>query len=206
MKTSTFLCLIITILLNNDCLNAQSTETPARHHINVMVSDGLTLDILHSFTTILSSTAKANEKKIGDEMNSSSGMWAVRYHYDVNNFWSLGGEVGYQRQSTEQTLENQQTQLRRNEEMLTNAYLLMGYAKLNYYTNQSGRFQIYGNLSAGVLLLDSSGSEVFEDASDAYVAFQLNPIGVSYGGALSGFLEAGFGYKGFLTIGLSYAF
>jgi len=135
-------------------------------------------------------------------------MWGLRYHYDVNNSWSLGAEVGYQHDETSQKVINTDTGAIRTIKKNTDAIMIMGLAKLNYYIGTNGAFEFYGNLYAGAIILrvNGNGRKLGVEGSSTTFSFQVNPIGLRYGNALSGMLELGFGMKGIFTLGIGYNF
>jgi hypothetical protein len=67
------------------------------------------------------------------------------------------------------------------------------------------KLALYSTLGAGITLFSQeyrpeSGDKAKE--SNAYFNFQVTPIGVKFGQYFGVFAEAGFGYKGILTLGL----
>ena len=71
-----------------------------------------------------------------------------------------------------------------------------------------GKFSMYGSWGAGVMMLISSQKTPEENNNQVGVIPMVNlyPLGLSYGGDLGGFLEAGWGAKGFVNLGVYYNF
>ena len=77
-------------------------------------------------------------------------------------------------------------------------------------------FELYGSASAGVDFsrhyetgLTAKGKELAQKNSKfgTEFAYQVNPIGVRVGNSkIGGFVEAGLGYRGFVTAGISLGF
>ena len=92
-------------------------------------------------------------------------------------------------------------------------FLVLPTAEFVYF--KRNLFELYGGASVGVDLvrqseskLDEKGKSASEKNSlSANLAYQVNPIAFRVGNdRIGGFMEAGFGYKGFLTAGVSLKF
>lgn len=68
--------------------------------------------------------------------------------------------------------------------------------------------KMYGNVGMGVTLVNEkiAGNKGTETIKGDYFAFQVTPFGIRVGKKLAGFGEAGYGYKGAVSLGLSYRF
>lgn len=81
-------------------------------------------------------------------------------------------------------------------------------AKTRYF--QSGKFSMYGSWSLGVIVLmsEQSGAEITERGVNtaAVVMGNAYPLCFSYGGDTGGFLEAGWGFKGIVNLGVYHNF
>lgn len=67
------------------------------------------------------------------------------------------------------------------------------------------RFQVYSGAALGVTFRNERNEIPLytEDEQDILLAYQLNAVGIRFGGIAGVFVEAGFGYKGFVKLGLN---
>ena len=67
---------------------------------------------------------------------------------------------------------------------------------------------MYGNVGMGITFINEKieGNRGTQIIRRDYYAFQLTPFGIRVGKKLAGFAEAGYGYKGAISLGLSYRF
>jgi hypothetical protein len=128
----------------------------------------------------------------------------------VNKIMAIGVTAGYERESADLTIPTSPTN---NLRMKIGAYrrtvLTVAPELWGFYTD-NGWVNLYGLAGFGKSFVteeasnDATGKS--ERSSFSYWTFQFTPIAVEVGGALSGFLELGYGYKGIGRIGASYRF
>ena len=80
---------------------------------------------------------------------------------------------------------------------------LLAQASYNW-SNPENKFKLYSG--AGVGAVFTSFKEGANDSSDVIFAFNVSPIGISYGEKFGVFLETNVGTKGILQGGVSYTF
>lgn len=128
----------------------------------------------------------------------------IELHYGINNWFALGGSlsVGY---SSAKSVEAGGSV---NKSATALYPSLMVSAKTTYL--RSGAFSMYGSWGIGIMALMAEQWSV--DGSDNNNNFaiapmgNLYPLGLSYGGRTGGFLEAGWGAKGFVNVGIYHVF
>lgn len=79
-------------------------------------------------------------------------------------------------------------------------------AQTRYFS--TGKFSMYGSWGAGVMALISNQKTPEENNIQVGVIPMVNlyPLSLSYGGSTGGFLEAGWGAKGFVNVGVYHNF
>lgn len=133
-----------------------------------------------------------------------SGAVSVGYKYHILPFLSAGITVAAE--TERMGIFNRQNETVGRYRKLT--YTLAGEARIRY--SQRKLATTYGMLGLGNTFVnerttsDVTGGDYTNNYQ--YFAFQLTPFGLSIGRALSGYMEAGFGYKGTIHIGASYKF
>lgn len=184
-------------------LNGLAQQNDKRHQIDVMISDGILIDVIHSFSDIFSYIDTDNYVKTSQRTHKSSGTLSFRYQYKLNKTLSIGTDIGYMKATSKQKVKNIQTDenltLRRN----THVYNVYAILEVRYFTNSSDSFKIYGNIAGGLTHFNSGKLKNTDNIENVF-ALQINPIGMHYGKKLAIFGELGFGFKGVFTIGASY--
>lgn len=194
--------------LSISAVRAESKFTPSenKHDIRLSVSDGTTLTMTDIFGGALSEgilgSKRTDEKVIG--------VFGLGYRYNIHRF-RVGGDLGFALQSNKLTL-NGQTAPSIKERKLN--FMILPTAEFIYF--KRNLVELYGSASAGVNLcreseqgLNDKGKELAAKKSSLSTSFayQINPIAVRVGNdRIGGFVEAGFGSKGFVTAGLSMGF
>lgn len=184
---------------------AESKFTPSekKHDIRLFVSDGTTLtmtDIFgNGFSDALLGSKRSDEKVIG--------VFGLGYRYNINRF-RVGGDLGFAMQTSKLSLNGQKTPS--IEERKLN-FLILPTAEFIYF--KRNLVELYGSAAAGVNLsretekgLNNEGKELAAKKASLTTSFayQVNPIAVRVGNdRIGGFVEAGFGTKGFVTAGIS---
>lgn len=88
-----------------------------------------------------------------------------------------------------------------------NFYSILPQVKFEWY--RKGLVTLYSRLAAGVVIgniQDQSGTLVTNVFTAAAFTFQVSPLGLEIGRSVTGFVEAGFGATGVLTLGVRKSF
>lgn len=123
----------------------------------------------------------------------------VEVHYGINDWLSLGGSLTVGYASAKSTFDDTGVL---NKSIVAIYPTLCFSAQTRYFS--SGKFSMYGSWGVGAMML--VGNQVTEDSTNNQ--FGIAPMGnayplcFSYGGDLGGFLEAGWGAKGLVNIGI----
>ncbi|WP_025880957.1 hypothetical protein [Segatella baroniae] len=181
-------------------------QSDSRHEFRIGYSDGLTLSVASiwgiGLGDAVTGTTRTNE--------TSTGVLGLGYRYHMNRF-RLGLDLGFA--SVSSKYDYAKSKQKDIKETQLN-FLVMPVAEMVYY--KKGAFELYGSAAAGVDLTRTTEKGLTEagkknantkakTATD--FAFQVNPIALRVGNDhIGGFLEAGLGYKGFVTAGVSLKF
>lgn len=178
-----------------------------RHDIRIGYSDGLTLGGA-SFWGMGLSDAITGTKRSDAQ---STGVFGLGYRYTLNKRFKLGMDLGFAKVTSKITNSPDKTPSVKEKEL---NFLVLPTAEFVYL--RRNLFQLYGSFSAGVDFtrhyetgLTERGKELAQKKSkfETGFAYQVNPIGLRIGNnRIGGFVEAGLGYKGFVTAGLSLGF
>lgn len=187
---------------------AESKFTPSenKHDIRLSVSDGTPLTITEIFGGALSDgllgSKRTDEKMIG--------VFGLGYRYNINRF-RVGGDLGFALQKDKLTLSGQNTPAVQERKL---NFMILPTAEFIYF--KRNLVELYGSASAGVNLCRESEKALNDEGKEAAsknaslsttFAYQINPIAVRVGNdRVGGFVEAGFGTKGFVTAGISVGF
>lgn len=177
-----------------------------RHSIKISVSDGLTLGVA-SFWGMGLSDAVLGTKRSDQK---SSGVFAVGYRYSLSRF-RVGLDAGFANVSSKITLSNDKRPSIKEKEL---NFMILPTVEYLYY--KRNLIELYGSASAGVNITRHSETGLTEwgkrsanlkSTMGSQFAYQINPIGIRIGNScIGGFLEAGLGYRGFITAGVSLNF
>lgn len=203
-----FLSLCVAVSVN--LVSAQESSkgfTPSenKHELRLSVSDGLTLGTTGILGNGLSDVVLGN-KRSDEKMTMVFGLG---YRYSIHRF-RVGADLGFARASSKLALAGEKAPSIKEKEL---NFLVLPTAEFVYF--KRNLFELYGGASVGVDLvrqseskLDEKGKSASEKNSlSANLAYQVNPIAFRVGNdRIGGFMEAGFGYKGFLTAGVSLKF
>ncbi len=187
---------------------AESKFTPSenKHDIRLSVSDGTTLTMTDIFGGALSEGLlggkRTNEKVIG--------VFGLVYRYNIHRF-RVGGDLGFALQSNKLTLNGQTTPSIKERKL---NFMILPTAEFIYF--KRNLVELYGSAAAGVNLCRESEKALNDEGKEAAsknaslsttFAYQINPIAVRVrNDRVGGFVEAGFGTKGFVTAGISVGF
>ena len=202
---------IVCILFSVFNANAQEEKTTKdnliRHDLRISFSDGQTLGGA-SFWGMGLSDALTGTKRTDQQ---STGVFGLGYRYSLTHRFKLGMDLGVARVTSKVTSKPDKNPSIKEKEL---NLLVLPTAEFVYF--RRNLFQLYGSASAGVDFsrhyetgLTKRGKELAKKNSkfEAEFAYQVNPLGLRVGnGRIGGFVEAGLGYKGFVTAGLSIGF
>lgn len=185
-------------------LNLQAQEKEEKHQVNLMLSDGTLISFIHGFSHVFSGIDN-NLKKVENRKDRSSGVISLGYQYKINKTFSVGAELGYMKIESKQKVENKITEERSTLTSDTNMFNAYAKIEVNYFTNKSGNFKLYGNVYGGLSHLSYDSYNQKHDSADLF-GIQVNLLGLSYGNKLGLFTEFGFGFKGIASIGIQMKF
>ena len=213
-----FIILSLCIVSNICFVNAQDRitiiTTPKKHEIRLSISDNLPLSIADVFGSALPQVATGSKRS--DE--KSSAVFGIGYRYHVNRF-RIGVDCGFGAVSSKIIHSGMKMPTAKEQEL---NFLFLPVAEFVYF--RSGLFELYGSAAVGADFTRRSEKEfststrgadisgVTETAgrqSDSFTSFawQVNPVALRVGNhRIGGFLEAGLGYKGIVTAGVSFKF
>lgn len=94
-----------------------------------------------------------------------------------------------------------------NSDLDVTYYTFLPQTRLNWVTSDDGNFELYSTYAVGVTSVNEDDQSTFnQDVSYLVPAFHVNAIGMRFGNTFGGFMELGFGAKGFMSAGLSLRF
>lgn len=181
------------------------TPSENKHELRLSVSDGLTLGTTGILGNGLSDVVLGN-KRSDEKMTMVFGLG---YRYSIHRF-RVGADLGFAQASSKLALAGEKAPSIKEKGL---NFLVLPTAEFVYF--KRNLFELYGGASVGVDLvrqseskLDEKGKSASEKNSlSANLAYQVNPIAFRVGNdRIGGFMEAGFGHKGFLTAGVSLKF
>lgn len=203
-----FLSLCVAVSANLVCAQESGkgfTPSENKHELRLSVSDGLTLGTTGILGNGLSDVVLGN-KRSDEKMTMVFGLG---YRYSIHRF-RVGADLGFAQASSKLALAGEKAPSIKEKGL---NFLVLPTAEFVYF--KRNLFELYGGASVGVDLvrqseskLDEKGKSASEKNSlSANLAYQVNPIAFRVGNdRIGGFLEAGFGHKGFLTAGVSLKF
>ena len=166
-----------------------------RHEFRVFFSDALTLGLSDAFATSLFNALSGTRSD-----TKSSLMYGIGYRHSLNRF-RIGGDLGLY-------VHNSKLYLNMNNHTSVideDIYRLLIIPTGEFIYFNKGILSLYGSAGAGVILSRYDNSE--KATTDANFAFQINPIALRLGNETIGaFLEGGWGFKGYITIGIGLKF
>lgn len=187
---------------------AQESEiNKGRHAVNISYSDGLTLGGASFWGMGLSDAITGTVRS--DEQ--STGVFGLGYRYGISKRFKLGMDLGFAKVSSQVTVTGDKSPSIKEKEL---NLMVLPTAEFIYFSRNL--FQLYGSAAAGINLTrhnetakTDKGKEFVQKDSrfNQEFAYQVNPIGVRVGNSrIGGFVEAGLGYRGFITAGISLGF
>lgn len=184
---------------------ANNTQSMPRHEIRLSASDGLTLGLASVFGMGLSDAVTGSKRS--DE--KSSLVYSLGYRYSIAQF-RVGADLGFVQSTSKLTLIGETAPSLKEKDL---NFMLLPTVEFVYF--KRGVVELYGGASAGVNLVNHTEKSLNKTAASSAkksdlsttFAYQVSPIALRVGNQrIGGFLEAGLGYKGFVTAGVSLRF
>ncbi|OUO96485.1 hypothetical protein [Barnesiella sp. An22] len=184
---------------------ANNTQSMPRHEIRLSASDGLILGLANVFGMGLSDAVTGSKRS--DE--KSSLVYSLGYRYSIARF-RVGADLGFVQSTGKLTLIGETAPSLKEKDL---NFMLLPTVEFVYF--KRGVVELYGGASAGVNLVNHTEKSLNQTATSnakksdlsTNFAYQVNPIALRVGNQrIGGFLEAGLGYKGFVTAGVSLRF
>lgn len=194
-------------VINANAQDKKTTPVTNRHDIRVTYSDGSTLADAGVFgiglADAITGTKRSDEKV--------TGVLGMGYRYKLSRRFKVGMDIGCARITSKVTYSSDRTPSIKEKDL---DLLVLPTAEFVYY--KRNLVELYGSVAAGVDLsrhyengLTEKGRQMAKKKSsfENEFAYQVNPIGVRVGNnRIGGFVEAGLGYRGFVTAGVSLGF
>ena len=204
-----FIALLLCAAVSSNVAKGQETthnaQSMPRHEIRLSASDGLTLGLANVFGMGLSDAVTGSKRS--DE--KSSLVYSLGYRYSIARF-RVGADLGFVQSTSKLTLIGETAPSLKEKDL---NFMLLPTVEFVYF--KRGVVELYGGASAGVNLVNHTEKSLNQTATSnakksdlsTTFAYQVNPIALRVGNQrIGGFLEAGLGYKGFVTAGVSLRF
>lgn len=199
------LSLCVLLLGANQAMAQESQEKQNKHEIRLMASDGITQGLIGTMAGGISDAFMGSKRS----NQSYSLVYGFGYRYAIERF-RLGADVAFCYSKADlKLLGDKDVSFKERDQQL----FVLPTAEFTYF--KRGLVELYGGASAGVSINRHSEKAQSEEGKKALnkakqttsFAYQVNPIAVRLGNErVGGFLELGFGHKGFLTAGLNIRF
>lgn len=201
MKTITIKSILLVFFLVSfiGLQNANAQKASAeKNDIRVSISDAYTLTLITSFSDDFVSALDdfiTGKKGVYELRTPTYGMLHINYQRRISNKLKVGVDFSYAKIEYKN---------KNAKEVLYTAHYLAIAPQFEFSYMRKSFFELYANASIGVNKLFSTIDK--KTVSNHGATFQVNPIGIRVGKKLGGFLEAGFGYSGYVNLGISYKF
>jgi hypothetical protein len=166
-----------------------------KHEVTAGFGLGTTTEFVDALADIIVS-GLTNNAYSSDK--TYSGVFHLGYKYGITNRFAAGGTFVYEDIKSDTYVEKDKIGKFRN-----NYYTFAAEAEYKYL--RSGSFTLYGLLGAGATIYrqkyTANDNSKNESNSNVHFNFQVSPIGIKLGKNIGAFAEAGFGYKGILSVG-----
>lgn len=183
--------------------SSKDADTEKKHSIRFTASDGLTLGGASIWGIGLSDALLGNKRS----EQKATGVFGLGYRYRIKRF-RVGLDAGVAQVSSVVTLSGDKSRSIKEKEL---NFLVL--PTVEYVYLKRNLFELYGSASAGFNFVRHSEKGYTElgklnvqpkASLSTELAYQVNPIGVRVGNQrIGGFVEAGLGYRGFVTAGLT---
>ncbi|HEY9542284.1 hypothetical protein [Prevotella sp.] len=187
-------------------LNSGYDDLEQRHELRIGYSDGLTLATASIWGIGLGDAVTGTTRT--DE--TTTGVVGLGYRYHLNRF-RVGLDLGFATVSSKfDHAGSKQKDIKQTQQN----FIVLPVGEMIYF--KQGIVELYGSAAAGVDftrtkekgLTEAGKTNAQKKATTSTdFAFQVNPIAIRLGNNhIGGFVEAGLGYKGFITGGVSLKF
>lgn len=207
IKLFTLVSCALFIAMNANAQVEKTKKEFSPHSIRVSYSDGLTLSG-SSFWGMGLSDAITGTKRSAQK---ATGVLGLGYRYSINQRFKVGVDFGLAKVSSKITDSKDKTPSLKEKEL---NFMILPTAEFVYFKRNI--VELYGSAAAGINFnrhyetgLTEIGKKMVDKNSKMTrsFAYQVNPIGLRLGNnRIGGFIEAGLGYRGFITTGISYNF
>lgn len=204
-----FIALLLCAAVSSNVAKGQetthNTQSMPRHEIRLAASDGLTLGLANVFGMGLTDAVTGSKRS--DE--KSSLVYSLGYRYSIAQF-RVGADLGFVQSTSKLTLIGETAPSLKEKDL---NFMLLPTVEFVYF--KRGVVELYGGAAAGVNLVNHTEKSLNQTATSnakksdlsTTFAYQVNPIALRVSNQrIGGFLEAGLGYKGFVTAGVSLRF
>ena len=204
-----FIALLLCAAVSSNVAKGQetthNTQSMNRYEIRLSASDGLTLGLANVFGMGLTDAVTGSKRS--DE--KSSLVYSLGYRYSIARF-RVGADLGFAQSTGKLTLAGETAPSLKEKDL---NFMLLPTVEFVYF--KRGVVELYGGAAAGVNLVNHTEKSLNQTATSnakksdlsTNFAYQVNPIALRVGNQrIGGFLEAGLGYKGFVTAGVSLRF
>ena len=199
MKTLKNLALTAMIIFSSvTMMNAQEVS---KHEFKAFYSTAYPGNIADAFAFGISNAILGNEKI----ETSTFGMAGLGYRYQINKRFRAGLDLGFS--PAKESVFKKQNDKTASTETTIYRFLAIPTVDFSYWNNDW--INLYGSAGIGLCATHRKDKNN-KDAKPMNLkdfAYQVNPIGIRIGNnTIGAFVEAGYGYKGVITAGVSLNF
>ena len=206
-----YLTIAIFTLFGPWTVQAQTTESPVKekvtkHSLRFTVSDGTTLSGASFWGIGLADVVMGNRRVDQD----ATGVYALGYRYHLGRF-RLGFDAGVAKVSSKLILNGDETPSVKERE-----WNVLVLPAVDFVYFERNFFELYGSAAVGINVTRHTEKgmtplgEQYRQKKASHgtsLAYQANLIGVRVRkNHFGGFIEAGVGYRGFVTAGVTFDF
>ena len=184
---------------------AESSYAHKRHEVSISYGILPITGWMDTFTDLFSDaiTGAIEGAQTRSRNSTSWGALNLMYNYRINSRVAFGAIYSYSGMKEDIYSDNLQIGKSR-----TSFHTIMPMFKFNWFNKPL--VTMYTRIGIG-LVLSFCKKESFKGVGDyhsknAYLAWQVSPVGIEIGKSLAGFLELGFGTTGLFSAGLRYRF
>ncbi|WP_154668386.1 MULTISPECIES: hypothetical protein [Bacteroidales] len=184
---------------------AESSYAHKRHEVSISYGILPITGWMDTFTDLFSDaiTGAIEGAQTRSRNSTSWGALNLMYNYRINSRVAFGAIYSYSGMKEDIYSDNLQIGKSR-----TSFHTIMPMFKFNWFNKPL--VTMYTRIGIG-LVLSFDKEEYFTGVGDyhsknAYLAWQVSPVGIEIGKSLAGFLELGFGTTGLFSAGLRYRF
>jgi hypothetical protein len=186
------LFLVISLTISSVTAQNNEEQTIGKHQLSAGVGVFSSNQALSALGDFIGTAATA-----GYVTTAGNYSWLtpfISYQYAFSRRFSLGGTFAFDYNTLK--ISNHDTPVG-NYKRYYSTFAVEGV--LNYMNN--GNSRLYGLLGGGVTVT-SIPDNTEKINNFVYPNFQLSPIGYKFGDKIGGFVELGYGYKGFINAGI----